>query len=45
MVEKYGIPEVITKRLNPSEWQGKYKVCTKKKVPTEKDQLPDELSI
>jgi hypothetical protein len=45
MVEKYGIPEVIADRLAPSEWHGKYKLCTKKKVLTESDQLPDELSI
>ncbi|MDR1233045.1 MAG: hypothetical protein LBJ75_02180 [Puniceicoccales bacterium] len=34
MVEKYGIPKVIADRLDPSEWQGKYKLCTKKKVLT-----------
>jgi hypothetical protein len=45
MVEKYGIPKVIADRLDPSELQGKYKLCTKKKVLTENDQLPDELSI
>jgi hypothetical protein len=45
MVEKYDIPKVIADRLDPSEWQEKYKLCTKKKVLTENDQLPDELSI
>jgi hypothetical protein len=41
MVAEYGIPSVIADRLDPSEWQGKYKICTKKKVLTENDQLPD----
>lgn len=45
MVEKYGIPEVIANHLPPSTWQGKYKICTKKKIVTSKHQLPDELSI
>jgi hypothetical protein len=45
MVEKHGIPKVIADRLHPSRWQGKYKLCEKKKVLTENDQLPDELSI
>jgi hypothetical protein len=44
MVKKYGLPDVIAAHLDPSEWQGKYKICTKKKTLTENDQLPDELS-
>lgn len=47
VVEKYSIPKVIANRLDPSEWQNKYKLCRKEPRITdyETSGIPTEMAV